>query len=73
MKHNEFQFDYGLNFGLNFGLNSTIGRHYTIGLFNEYGFRKIYKGNNFFEDLIGEMFLIGKVYLAFGLTIGYQF
>lgn len=62
-----------LDYGLNYGLNILINQHYTVGIFKEFGFRKIYNTNNVIEDIVGEIFLINKINFALGLSLGYQF
>lgn len=62
-----------LDYGLNYGLNALIKQHYIVGIFNEFGLRKIYNTNNAVEDIFGELFLINKINFALGLSLGYQF
>ena len=61
------------DYGINVGLNLVVKKHFQFGIFSETGFRKIYNSNNAVEDLLGEIFIVNKINLAFGLSLGYQF
>lgn len=63
------RFDYGLNVCL----NSTIKQHFKAGIFCEYGLPKIYRTDNALENILGEIFLVNRINVAFGVTLGYQF
>lgn len=67
------RYKYRLDYGLSYGLNFQIKKHYLVGIFNEVGLRKIYRMNDSFEEIIGELFFTNKINFALGLTFGYQF
>ena len=61
------------DYGLNIGLNAVIKQHYQIGGFVETGFRKIYKADTVYDDIMGDLFFVSKINVAMGLSFGYQF
>lgn len=61
------------DFGNNLGVEFLLKKHLKLGLMCEFGLRKIYKEDDIVGDIIGEIFLVNKINLAFGIGVGYQF
>lgn len=61
------------DYGINSGLHASLKKHFLLGLFVEVGCRKIYNSNSVAEDILGEIFIVNKINMAAGLTLGYQF
>lgn len=61
------------DYGINSGLNMLLKKHFLLGAFVEVGCRKIYNSNSVAEDILGEIFIVNKINLGVGLTLGYQF
>lgn len=63
------RFDWGLDTEFQY----YIRKHYQIGLYLQTGFKKIYIPQNAAEAILGEIFIVGKINLALGLSLGYRF
>ncbi|MEG0518789.1 MAG: porin family protein [Bacteroidales bacterium] len=61
------------DYGINCGLNVLLKKHFVLGIFTEIGCRKIYNSNGVLEEILGEIFIVNKINMAAGLTLGYQF
>lgn len=61
------------DYGINSGLNVSLKKHFLLGLFVEVGCHKIYNSNSVAENILGEIFIVNKINMAAGLTLGYQF
>lgn len=61
------------DYGINSGLNVLLKKHILLGVFLETGCRKIYNSNSVAEDILGEIFIVNKINMAAGLTVGYRF
>lgn len=63
------RFDWGFDVEFQY----YIRKHYQIGLYLQTGCKKIYVPENTAEAILGEIFIVGKINLAFGLSLGYRF
>lgn len=61
------------DYGIKTELHMVLRQHFLIGIFEEVGFRKIYKSDSVVDDILGEIFLVNKINVGIGLTLGYQF
>lgn len=61
------------DYGLNSELYVLLQQHLHFGFFTEIGCRKIYNANTVIEDIWGEIYLVNKINVALGLSLGYQF
>lgn len=61
------------DYGINSGLNVLLRKHFHLGVFIEMGCRKIYNSNSVAEDILGEIFVVNKINMAAGISLGYQF
>lgn len=70
-----FQESYSSRFdwGLDVEFQYYIRKHYQIGLYLQSGCKKIYEPENVAEAILGEIFIVGKINLAFGVSLGYRF
>jgi len=50
-----------------------IRKHYQIGLYLQTGCKKIYTPENVAEAIFSEIFIVGKINLALGVSFGYRF
>lgn len=63
------RFDWGFDVEFQY----YVRKHYQIGLYLQTGCKKIYTPGNAAEAILGEIFTIAKMNLAFGLSLGYRF
>ncbi len=60
-----------------YGLSSEIQYihkdHFKLGAYMEDGFRDLYKSDNAFESIMDDLFVVSKINLTVGLSIGYIF
>lgn len=63
------RFDWGFDVEFQY----YIRKHYQIGLYLQTGCKKIYTPENVVEAILGEMFIVGKINLALGVSLGYRF
>lgn len=63
------RFDWGFDVEFQY----FIRKHYQIGLYLQTGCKKIYNPENVAEAIFSEIFIVGKINLAFGLSFGYRF
>ena len=61
-----------LDYGISMELRGTIRQHYLVGVFTEVGLRDLYRSNGILEEVVQDIFGIGKQNLALGLTLGYR-
>ena len=61
------------DYGMNSGLNVVLKKHFLLGIYLEVGYRKIYNPNDVIDDILGEIFIMNKINMAAGLSLGYQF
>lgn len=63
------RFDWGFDVEFQY----YIRKHYQIGLYLQTGCKKIYTPENVAEAIFSEIFIVGKINLALGLSLGYRF
>ncbi len=63
------RFDWGFDIEVQY----YIRKHYQLGLYFQSGFKKIYNPQSKAEALLGEIFIVSKINLALGLSLGYRF
>lgn len=62
------RFDWGFDVEFQY----YIHKHYQIGLYLQTGCKKIYTPENTAEAIFSEIFIVGKINLALGLSLGYR-
>lgn len=63
------RFDWGFDVEFQY----YVRKHYQIGLYLQTGCKKIYTPENVAEAILGEIFIVGKINLALGISFGYRF
>ncbi len=63
------RFDWGFDIEVQY----YIRKHYQVGLYFQSGCKKIYNPQSKAEAILGEIFKVGKINLALGLSLGYRF
>lgn len=63
------RFDWGFDVEFQY----YIRKHYQIGLYLQTGCKKIYTPENVADAIFGDIFIVGKINLAFGVSLGYRF
>ena len=63
------RFDWGFDVEFQY----YIRKHYQIGLYLQTGCKKIYTPENAADAIFGDIFIVGKINLAFGVSLGYRF
>lgn len=63
------RFDWGFDVEFQY----YIRKHYQIGLYLQTGCKKIYTPENVADAIFGDIFIVGKINLAFGASLGYRF
>ena len=63
------RFDWGLDVEFQY----YIRKHYQVGLYLQTGCKKIYTPENVAEAILGDIFIIGKINFALGVSLGYRF
>lgn len=63
------RFDWGFDVEFQY----YIRKHYQIGLYLQTGCKKIYTPENVADAIFGDIFTVGKINLAFGVSLGYRF
>lgn len=63
------RFDYGLSSEIQY----IHKDHFNIGLYMENGFRDLYKSDNAFESIMDDLFVVSKINITVGLSVGYIF
>ncbi len=63
------RFDWGFDVEVQY----YIRKHYQVGLYLQSGCKKIYTPQSVAEAIFGEIFIVGKINLALGLSLGYRF
>ncbi len=63
------RFDWGFDVEVQY----YIRKHYQLGLYFQSGCKKIYNPQSAAEAIFGEIFIVGKINLALGLSLGYRF
>lgn len=63
------RFDWGFDVEFQY----YIRKHYQIGLYLQTGCKKIYTPENIADAIFGDIFIVGKINLAFGVSLGYRF
>lgn len=63
------RFDWGFDVEFQY----YVRKHYQIGLYLQTGCKKIYTPENVAEAILGEIFIVGKINLALGVSLGYRF
>ena len=60
-----------------YGLSSEIQYihkdHFNMGIFMENGFRDLYKSDNAFESIMDDLFVVSKINITVGFSVGYIF
>lgn len=63
------RFDWGFDIEYQFYFSG----HYQIGAYMQTGCKSIYAPRSIAEDILGDIFKVTKINLAFGLSLGYRF
>lgn len=63
------RFDWGFDVEFQY----YIHKHYQLGLYLQTGCKKIYTPESVAEAIFSEIFIVGKINLAFGVSLGYRF
>lgn len=63
------RFDWGFDVEFQY----YIHKHYQLGLYLQTGCKKIYTPESVAEAIFSEIFIVGKINLAFGVSLGYLF
>jgi hypothetical protein len=63
------RFDWGFDVEFQY----YIHKHYQIGLYLQTGCKKIYTPENIADAIFGDIFIVGKINLALGVSLGYRF
>lgn len=63
------RFDWGFDVEFQY----YIRKHYQIGLYLQTGCKRIYTPENVAEAIFSEIFIVGKINLAVGVSLGYRF
>lgn len=63
------RFDWGFDVEIQY----YIHKHYQIGLYMQTGCKKIYTPESVAEAIFSEIFIVGKINIALGVSLGYRF
>ncbi len=62
-------FDWGFDIEFQY----YIRQHYQLGFYMQSGCKRIYTPENVAEAILSELFIVGKINLALGVSLGYRF
>lgn len=63
------RFDWGFDIEFQY----YIRQHYQLGFYMQSGCKRIYTPDNVAEAILSELFIVGKINLALGVSFGYRF
>lgn len=63
------RFDWGFDIEFQY----YIRQHYQLGFYMQSGCKRIYTPENVAEAILSELFIVGKINLALGVSLGYRF
>lgn len=61
------------NWGFDVEFQYYIHKHYQLGLYLQTGCKRIYTPESVAEAIFSEIFIVGKINIALGLSLGYRF